>query len=143
MSGDDVWNAGPNNVSIGAGIYGTKTSPAVANVIGSRQGSLSWKDASGNLWLFGGLGRDKNSSTGYMNDLWKFNPSTNLWTWIKGSEFIRQGSVYGTKGTPSVNNTPGARAYSVSWTDANGDLWLYGGYGSDQTGKIFLYLNYC
>jgi hypothetical protein len=53
MSGDEVWNQGPNNVSIGAGIYGTKTSPAVANVVGSRQGSLSWKDASGNLWLFG------------------------------------------------------------------------------------------
>jgi N-acetylneuraminic acid mutarotase len=141
MSGDEVWNQGPNNVSIGAGIYGTKTSPAVANVVGSRQGSLSWKDASGNLWLFGGIGRDKNSSNGYMNDLWKYNPTTNLWTWMKGSEFIRQGSVYGTKGTPSLNNTPGARAYSVTWTDANGDLWLFGGYGYDQAGVTLRNLN--
>ena len=141
MSGDEVWNQGPNNVSIGAGIYGTKTSPAVANVVGSRQGSLSWKDASGNLWLFGGFGRDKNSSTGYLNDLWKYNPTTNLWTWMKGSEFIRQGSVYGTKGTPSLNNTPGARAYSVTWTDANGDLWLFGGYGYDQSGLTLRNLN--
>ena len=141
MSGDEVWNQGPNNVSISTGIYGTKTSPAVANVVGSRQGSLSWKDASGNLWLFGGFGRDKNSSNGYMNDLWKYNPTTNLWTWMKGSEFIRQGSVYGTKGTPSLNNTPSARAYSVTWTDANGDLWLFGGYGYDQSGVTLRYLN--
>ena len=141
MSGDEVWNQGPNNVSISTGIYGTKTSPAVVNSVGSRQGSLSWKDASGNLWLFGGFGRDKNSSTGHLNDLWRYNPSTNLWTWIKGSEFIRQGSVYGTKGTPSPNNTPGARAYSVTWTDANGDLWLFGGIGYDQAGVTLRNLN--
>ena len=38
------------------GVYGTKGVPAAANVPGARTGSISWKDSSGNLWLFGGYG---------------------------------------------------------------------------------------
>jgi hypothetical protein len=31
-------------------------------------------DASGNFWLFGGLGMDSTGTLGYLNDLWKFEP---------------------------------------------------------------------
>src|SRR5690606_31667821 len=52
---------------------------------------------------------------------------TALWTWISGSEVPNQDSVYGAKGVPAPGNTPGARSDAFSWTDAAGDLWLFGG----------------
>jgi len=52
---------------------------------GGRQHATLWADASGNIWLFGGFGLDS-AGTGspegaILNDLWKFNTSTKLWTW--------------------------------------------------------------
>lgn len=62
-------------------------------------------------------------------------PSTaNEWTWVSGSNTINGHGVYGTLGTASASNVPGARQYSVSWTDSSGNLWLFGGEGVDSTG---------
>jgi N-acetylneuraminic acid mutarotase len=49
------------------------------------------------------------------------------WTWVSGANRIGDNGVYGTKGTPAVDNVPGARALPVSWIDSAGDLWLFGG----------------
>ena len=107
--------------------YGTKGVPAAANVPGARDGSISWTDSSGNLWLFGG---GDSSGSGYLlNDLWRYDPCTNQWTWMSGADTEGQAPVYGTKGTPSAANVPGARDGSISWTDSSGNLWLFGGYG--------------
>jgi hypothetical protein len=54
------------------GVYGTKGTPAPANVPGARRYLVSWTDPSGNLWLFGGYGYPATGSTGGLNDLWKF-----------------------------------------------------------------------
>jgi hypothetical protein len=51
------------------------------------------------------------------------------WTWVSGDNVAQQPAVYGTKGVPSVNNKPGSRNGAVSWRDANGNLWLFGGSG--------------
>jgi hypothetical protein len=59
----------------------------------------------------------------------EYDPSTNKWTWIKGDDDIELTGVYGTKGIPAATNKPGARYVSSSWTDHNGNLWLFGGYG--------------
>lgn len=66
---------------------------------------------------------------GQMNDLWKFTPSTGEWTWMAGSNQVNQYGTYGTLGTPAPGNTPGARSWPASWTDAAGNLWLFGGLG--------------
>jgi N-acetylneuraminic acid mutarotase len=39
--------------------------------------------------------------------------------------------VYGTLGVASATNVPGGRYYAVSWTDKQGNLWLFGGEGED------------
>ena len=57
------------------GVYGTKGVPAAGNVPGSRDSAVSWTDASGNLWFFGGLGFDANGQRGDLNDLWKYDPT--------------------------------------------------------------------
>jgi hypothetical protein len=119
------------------GVYGTKGVAGTNNLPGGRYGSVSWTDSSGNFWLFGGDGFDANGNigeVGELNDLWQFNPTTNAWTWVSGSSTINASGVYGTMGTPSTSNTPGARDGSVSWIDSSGNLWLFGGAGYDSTG---------
>jgi N-acetylneuraminic acid mutarotase len=64
------------------GVYGTLGVPAAGNIPGSRMDSFNWRDVNGNLWLFGGQGFDSNSNWNTLNDLWKFNPSTNQWAWM-------------------------------------------------------------
>lgn len=116
------------------GIYGSLGTPSAGNVPGGRGDSASWIDSSGNLWLFGGAGLDSNGTEGILNDLWEFNPTTKTWTWVSGSSTGNAAGMYGSLGTGSVTNTPGARNGSVSWIDRSGNLWLFGGDGIDSTG---------
>jgi N-acetylneuraminic acid mutarotase len=126
-----TWVSG-SNLSLQAGVYGTKGTASPGNAPGGRAASVSWIDSAGNLWLFGGFGSDSVGGQGDLNDLWKFD-GTN-WTWVSGSDVIYQNGVYGSKGTPSPSNIPGARNSAVSWTDSSGNLWLSGGNGNDSTG---------
>jgi N-acetylneuraminic acid mutarotase len=131
MSGDNI----PNQL----GVYGTKGVPSSTNKPGSRYGSVSWKDASGNLWLFGGyIYRGNNYTVAERNDLWKYDLASNLWTWVSGDNVPGQPAVYGTKGVPSPENKPGARELAASWTDAEGNFWLFGGggYGENSYGYL-------
>jgi hypothetical protein len=135
--GQWVWMSGPNIGSqpggyIQRGVYGIQGAPAAGNVPGARIDAVSWADASGNLWLFGGNGWDSNATGGDLNDLWKY--SGGEWTWMSGSNIANQYGTYGTLGTPAPGNTPGARALSVTWTDKSGNFWLFGGEGNDLNG---------
>jgi hypothetical protein len=135
---NDLWKYNPStnqwtwvkgdNIINQLGVYGTQGTAASTNEPGARERSVSWTDASGNLWLFGGYGYGV-SRFGLLNDLWKYNPSTNEWTWVKGDSIINMRSVYGTQGTVASANIPGARGFSVAWTDASGNLRLFGGEG--------------
>jgi N-acetylneuraminic acid mutarotase len=132
-SGQWTWVSGSDTVN-NPGVYGTLGVPDPANVPGARSGSISWTDDAGNLWLFGGYGRDSAGIPGRLNDLWKFD-GTN-WTWITGSDIINNSGVYGTLGVPDPSNIPGARSGSISWTDDAGKLWLFSGYGRDSAGTV-------
>ena len=129
--GEWAWMSGSNTID-GKGVYGTEGTASSTNVPGARNSASSWMDSSGNLWLFGGEGFDSTGTTGGLNDLWKFNPSDGTWTWMGGNNTVPapnggQSGVYGTLGTPSVSNIPGGRYGAVSWTDGNGNFWLFGG----------------
>ena len=137
------------------GVYGTLGTPSPGNMPGSRWGAAGWIDNKGNLWLFGGYGNPSNAPSylcagyGTLNDLWKFDTSTLQWTWMSGSQILSyiggencgQSGVYGTLGTPSPENVPGGRFRASSWTDKNGNLWLFGGEGFDGTNWNFGDLN--
>ena len=123
-AGEWTWMSGANVVSQ-PGTYGTLGTAAPGNVPGARYYSVGWTDASGNFWLFGGIGVDSNGSDGSLNDLWKY--SAGEWTWMGGSNVVNQAGTYGTHGTAASSNVPGARYYSVGWTDASGNLWLWVG----------------
>src|ERR1039458_4944421 len=51
-----------------------------------------------------------------------------------GSNIHGQSGVYGTLGTASAANIPGSREDAMSWTDKSGNLWLFGGAGTDSAG---------
>jgi len=108
------------------GVYGTLGVPSSSNFPGGRQNSITWKDSSGNLWLFGGNGFAQAGAIGYLNDLWKYTIATNQWTWMSGSNAINQTGVYGSLGLASSSNVPGARFGCVSWIDSD-VLYLFGG----------------
>ena len=101
---------------------------------GARFTAVSWIDASGNLWLFGGQGYDATGTNGALNDLWEFTPSTGLWTWIGGSSNVGGIGQYGTAGTAASANVPGGREEPTAWTDSSGNFWLFGGLGIDSVG---------
>jgi hypothetical protein len=116
-----------------SGTYGTLGTPAGTNIPGARETSMSWTDASGNFWLFGGFDFDSVGTPAALNDLWEF--SGGQWTWKSGANVVNQTGVYGTQGVPAATNVPGARWSSAAWTDAVGNLWLFGGQGYDSTGN--------
>ncbi len=138
-----AWMAGASSIPFSvigeAGVYGTLGVSAAGNLPGARRGAVSWTDKSGHAWLFGGNGDDSANTSGWLNDLWQFQPATNQWAWMAGSESINPGEiyrgqrgVYGTLQVPAAKNTPGGRYNSVSWTDTQGNLWLFGGWGYDS-----------
>jgi N-acetylneuraminic acid mutarotase len=130
-----VWMTGSSTVNcIGCsnpGVYGTLGTPAAGNTPGSRYGTIGWTDSTGHLWLFGGIGPGSE-----LNDLWEFNPASNEWAWMGGSSSSGfEAGVYGTLGVPAAANIPGSRTGSATWTDSNGNLWLFGGDGWDISGN--------
>jgi len=134
-SGLWTWVSGGNGNNT-SGVYGTLGTAAAGNLPGARYDSSSWTDSSGNLWLFGGYGYNATGGLGTLNDLWRYAPSTGLWTWVSGGNGDNASGVYGTLGTAAASNLPGARYSASSWTDSSGNLWLFGGYGYTSTGAL-------
>ena len=119
-----------------AGVYTSGTL-----VPGARTNAVTWTDASGNFWLFGGFGYDGSGQLGDLNDLWEYNGTT--WIWVSGgnTNLRNQNGNYGTQGVAASTNMPGGRHEAAGWADANGNLWLFGGEGDDSVGTAFGILN--
>lgn len=125
----DLWRLSPE--SSGWSLMSVSESAPAA-----RAYATSWADANGDLWLFGGQGRDTNGTTYVLNDLWKFSVSTGQWTRVSGSARKNMPGVYGLAGVAAADNVPGGRSNAVTWVDSAGTLWLFGGYGIDSSGAI-------
>jgi N-acetylneuraminic acid mutarotase len=133
-TGEWTWFSGAESADA-AGVYGTKGVAAAGDVPGARAGAASWVDSAGNLWLFGGLGHDGTGATGDLADLWEFDVAAGQWIWICGPSTVNGAGTYGAEGVAAATNLPGAREFPVSWVDATGDLWLFGGQGYDSSGS--------
>jgi len=132
-----TWVAGPGTLNPPA-VYGPKNAPSTLHLPGTRSGGVSWRSSDGKFWLFGGYGVGQSNQQGTLHDLWKFDPTDSTWTWVTGSGATDGAAVYGTQGTPSTTNTPGARTNAVAWVDLNGHLFLFGGQGRDANGNFGL-----
>ncbi len=128
-----TWIGGPNTHGH-PGAYGTQGTAAAGNIPGARNGAISWTDAAGNLWLFGGQSYNTSGYRGVLNDLWRYNPATGQWAWMKGSQSVNQNGTYGTLGVAAAANTPGARNNIAAWKDFAGNFWVFGGSGYPASG---------
>ena len=103
-----------SNQSAQTGIFGKLGIAAPTNAPGSRNFGLSWTDADGNFWLFGGgygVGVDTTTSGDLSDLLGEY--SDGEWTWMGGSDQVEQPSIFGIKGKAAPGNIPSAR--SESW----------------------------
>jgi hypothetical protein len=120
-----TWLKGPSRMN-GYGVYGTRGVSSASNFPGNRTGQATWKDNAGNIWIFGGSGYSRNDGF-LLNDLWKYSPATDQWTWITGSQLSNDLGNFGIKGIASPSNSPRARTNAASWIDNDGNFWIYGG----------------
>jgi Galactose oxidase, central domain/Kelch motif len=109
-------------------------------------------------------GNNPPTANGILDDLWEYNIAAKQWTFVLGNTKANQTGVYeaqtvvgpvSTTGAASTcgltvgltvsNNIicspvstagalPGSRWGASGWTDAGGNLWLFGGWGLDSTG---------
>ena len=130
-----TWMKGPN-VTDDAGVYGTQCiEDSLSSPPSHNENRSCWMDSCGCLWTFGGV--TATGSYPAKNDLWKFNPVTNNWTWVSGSPGINDPGNYGSIGVSSPANVPPARMGSYAWQDKNGNIWM----GFGQTPNTNAYRN--
>lgn len=121
-----------------SGVYGTLGLSSVSNKPGARSSSVSVTNGNGLLWLLGGNGYAQTGPQGFLNDLWRYDPNSNKWTWIHGDTTRNTFGVYGTLGVPADTLEPGSRSDAAFWYDGAGKLWLFGGdgYAESNTGRL-------
>src|SRR5882672_2539554 len=78
QQGEWTWMKGSAGNASGA-VYGTQGVSALGNTPQGFYEPCEWRDKQRNFWLYGGY----NNGSNYSN-LWKYDPTTNEWTWIKG-----------------------------------------------------------
>lgn len=133
-TGQWTWLTGGQGIN-SSGVYGTLGDAGANNTPGARSGAAMWVDAFGDVWLFGGNGRDGGApaGNGNLNDLWRYEVVSNQWTWMGGSNRINANGTYGTTGQAAAGNVPGARSGAVALVDGEGRFWLFGGRGLGAT----------
>jgi len=123
-SGLWTWFGGYND----APSYGTRGVPAASNMPGRRH-IVAWgQDGTSRFYVFGGEG---NGATGeyVLSDLWRYEPATDLWTWLSGTTTVGDEPIYGTRGVPDGTSRPGGRFTGRLSVDAAGRVWVHGGFG--------------
>lgn len=117
----------------GIGEYEIPGVPSNTSWPAMRSSAATWADGD-TLYMFGG----DPGNQGLLNDLWMYNISSRMWTWISGYplEQAKYRGFYGTQNVPSPENYPGSRAYTTTWTDQDGNMWMLGGYGCGELGKF-------
>ena len=122
------------------GVYGTQGAAGAGNVPGARRIASSWVGQDGSLWLFCGQGLGElatsGASVGDLNDLWRYNPVSGQWTWVRGSKGINAAGSYGTKNVAAAGNEPPARGAGGAWSTVDGKFWLVGGMKNLNAGPV-------
>lgn len=126
MSGDSIGQNTPESLDK----FGVKGVFSPDNMIPKLRGACGWS-AGNSLFVLGGVYSNSyvGSTEGWsMNAMWEYRIDLNQWAWIKGNDTVlTHAPVYGSQGEPGENNFPGARHSAATWTDLDGNFWLFGG----------------
>jgi N-acetylneuraminic acid mutarotase len=121
-----VWSFKSGSRTINAqGVYGVQGVAAAGNTPGARASATGRIDASGNLWLFGGLGIDGAGDGGILSDFWMYSPTRGEWTWVSGSASAQAQCT-----SDGVVCLSGA---TTDWFDTSNNVWSFGGSNKVQT----------
>ncbi len=112
-------------------VTGTPGVPSPSNFPQCRYSPTPWTDNNGDFWMWGGSSDEPVPPIGpgnhRINDLWKFDPVTNQWTYYTGDTGWTNVFNFGIQGVSSpLNSPPGASFGPPGWVDLNNNLWLYG-----------------
>jgi hypothetical protein len=109
-----TWISGAN-VSNPTAVYGNENEESPENAPAGISYSAFWKDYEGNFWTFGGA----SSSVFIFNGIWKYNVSTNMWSWHNGQIIGSSIPKYGLQNVGSPDNNPGKRNAILAWTNSS------------------------
>ncbi len=116
MSGNSTINENP--------VYGTFQVPSDTSLPGCRAEVVAgWVDNANCFWIYSG----QSYTSSQFDDVWKYDPATNQWAWMKGTTAGGSNQKFGTKGQFKSNFTPGGRWAYASWRDELGNGWVFGG----------------
>lgn len=97
---------------------------------------MRWVDDCDQLWTYAGVPMCSPSS--YFADLWRYDPATNNWTWVKDA--FNATVNLGVQGIPAPTNRPDPNAGAFVWRNEQG-FWMFGGNSnSNDAGNVFHYL---
>lgn len=124
----EIWHVIYNtHVTNEHGTYGIKNEENPLHRPGSRREAVQWT-LNGTVYMFGGFGFAKNGDPGFLNDIWRFNYTTELWTWISGFDITN---------ADDSEYQIGGRVGAVAWVHGESSLWLFSGFGvyrNDEAG---------
>lgn len=140
-----TWLAGDGTGTNLSPNYGSIGIASDTNQPGSRTAGFGWAVGQ-QLFLFGGHGHTQ-SFVNRLNDLWKFDLNTRMWTWLSGSQFGNDvGRYHSPKKQISALNLPSARFGGVSWT-VGSDKFLWGGAedanGTQLKNDLWQWIQFC
>lgn len=105
------------------GIYTVKGQERPVNKNPARYELALWIDS--NDFVYYGFGHTKDNM--FDNSVWRFNPHTKFWTWLKGSNVLDDIGNY----TQSANGDHPevfARSLFQYWIDKEDDFYIFGGW---------------
>lgn len=128
MCEDSWWLVDGGNAKNQVGRYSLNAYP------GARAGAVSGytlSEGKATLWLFGGFGAAFFEAKGYLSDLWRFNTQQQRYEnrVYAARTSLMIPSIYGAYGDFNRGSWPGGRAFSSTFTDTSGRMWIYGGEG--------------
>lgn len=62
--------------------------------------------------------------------MWKFDPASKNWTYVIGSKAGNSRPTFPNPLVAGSPGTPSSRSNAVTWVADDGNLWMYGGYGT-------------
>src|SRR3989442_96957 len=80
--GQWTWMHG-DSTTMRPGVFGTQGVASPSNDPPSVYEACEWTDKQGNFWIYGG----QPGAVSFYDDLWKYDPGINEWTWINGNSF--------------------------------------------------------
>ena len=81
--------------------------------------------------------------SGAFNDLWSYDLTTGLWTWLSGDKIVNQAGSYGMAGVPAVENVIASRlSHSMVLDGISIAIFVFGGYASRPIGNQSCAIHY-